>query len=69
MQVRGKEVKFDRTTLNHFYSLKDIDNDEYRAYLIDHMDLAEVTNTIYKLGTQEKISNREAYSVKANVFY
>ena len=31
--VRGKWVKFDRTTINHYYGLADIENDQYQALL------------------------------------
>ena len=31
--VRGKWVKFDRTTINHYYELADIEDDQYQALL------------------------------------
>ena len=63
-RVRGKAVAFDRTTLNCFYGLEDIEYDEYSAYVDDHIDLNEIVKTICKLGTQWKMSNEEAISVK-----
>ena len=38
-RVRGKAVAFDRTTLNRFYGLEDIEYDEYLAYVDDQVDL------------------------------
>lgn len=69
VQVQGKEVKFDRTMLNHFYSLRVIYNGKYMTYLSDHVDLAKIANTICRPGTQWKISNGEAHSVKANTLF
>ena len=34
-RVRGKAVAFDRTTLNRFYGLEDIEYDEYSTYVDD----------------------------------
>ena len=31
--VRGKWVKFDRTTINRYYGLADIEDDQYQALL------------------------------------
>ena len=50
-RVRGKVVAFDRTTLNRFYRLEDIEYDEYSAYLDDHVDINEIVTTICKPGT------------------
>ena len=33
MFVRGKWIKFDRTTINHYYGLTDIEDDQYQALL------------------------------------
>ena len=52
--------------LNWHYSLQDIEYDEYSAYVSDHVDLTEVANTIFKLGTQWKMSNGETNSVKTS---
>ena len=49
-----------------FHGLEDIEYDEYSAYVSDHIDLNEIVNTICKLGTQWKMSNGEATSVKAS---
>ena len=35
--VRGKWVSFDRSIINHFYQLPDID-DEYSQYIADELD-------------------------------
>ena len=65
-RVRGKAVAFDISTLNCFYGLEDIEYDEYSAYVSNHVDLKEIVNTICKPGTQWKMSNREATSVKTS---
>ena len=65
-KVRGKAVVFDISTLNHFYGLEDIEYDEYLAYVSDQVDLNEIVNTICKPGTQWKMSNGEATSVKTS---
>ena len=36
--VRGKRVSFDRSTINRFYQLPDIDDDEYSRYMVDELD-------------------------------
>ena len=64
--MSGKRVSFHRTTLNCFYGLEDIEYDEYLAYAYDHVDLNEIVTTICKPGTQWKMSNREAISVKTS---
>ena len=50
-------MDFDKTTLNWFYSLEDIEYDEYSAYVGGHVDLIEIVNAICKLGTQWKMPN------------
>ena len=66
MNVSGKEVAFDISTLNHFYGLEDIEYDEYSTYVIDHVDLNKIANAICKSDTQWKMSNGEATSVKVS---
>ena len=65
-KVRGKAVAFDRSMINRFYGLEDIEYDEYSAYVSDHVDLNEIVNTICKPGTQWKMSNGKATSVKTS---
>ena len=36
--VRGKRVAFDRTTINQYYSLPNIDDDEYNTYFSKDLD-------------------------------
>ena len=64
--MRGKAAAFDRSTLNRFYRLEDIEYNEYLTYVSDHVDLNEIVNTICKMGNQWKMSNGEATSVKAS---
>ena len=42
--MRRKAIAFDRTILNHFYGLEDIEHDEYSTYVDDHVDLNEIVH-------------------------
>ena len=47
--VRGKWVKFDRTTINHYYDLADIEDDQYQALLeSDETKWDEIKNALCK---------------------
>ena len=59
-------MAFNRTTLNQFYSLEDIEYNEYSAYMSDHVELMVIVNAIYKSSIQWKMSNGEACSVKSS---
>lgn len=50
--VRGKLVKFDHSTINRFYKLPNIDNDEYSTYINDELNLEQVLETIGRPGAQ-----------------
>ena len=44
--VKGKLVSFDNSTINRFYKLSDIDNDEYSTYMSGELDLEQVLQTL-----------------------
>ena len=47
--VRGKWVKFDRTTINHYYGLVDIDDDQYQDLLeSEEAKWEEIKNALCK---------------------
>ena len=47
--VRGKWVKFDRTTINHYYGLADIEDDQYQALLeSDETNWDDIKNALCK---------------------
>ena len=47
--VRGKWVKFDRSTINHYYGLADIEDDQYQALLeSEEVKWDEIKNSLCK---------------------
>ena len=49
MIVRGKLVLFDRTTINKFYELQDVEDGEYHPLIEnDGTDWDEIKNTLCK---------------------
>ena len=58
--VRHKMAVFDQTTINQYFSLPNIDDDEYSTYLFEDLDWEEVITTLCKPRTQWKLSGEEA---------
>ena len=47
--VRGKWVKFDRTTINHYYDLNDLEDDQYQDLLeSEEAKWEEIKNALCK---------------------
>ena len=69
VRVRGQDVAFDRTSINKYYSLPNIDNDEYVTYLSDQVNYEELIGALCKIGTTWKLSHGEPVSFKANAMH
>lgn len=54
--VRGKPISFDRSTINRFYGLDDIDDDEYSEYLDEHLDCEEVLKFLVGSRTEWRLN-------------
>ena len=55
VMVREKTVSFDSASINRFYGLPNIENNEYIAYL-SNVDYGEVCNTLCIPGSTWKMS-------------
>ena len=56
VRVRGKEVVFDWKAINAYYSLPNIDQDEYLEYTREHVDTTEIIEYLCKPGTTWKMT-------------
>lgn len=62
VRVQGQDVSFDRTSINMFYSLPNIDNDEYVTYFSDQVNYEEIIGALCKPGTTWKLSHGKPIS-------
>ncbi|GMN64007.1 hypothetical protein TIFTF001_033098 [Ficus carica] len=60
--LQGKPISFDRSTINRFYGLDGIDDDEYFEYLNDHLDYGEVLKFIVGSGIEWRLNEGVAVS-------
>ncbi|PIN07564.1 hypothetical protein CDL12_19862 [Handroanthus impetiginosus] len=64
--VRGREVPFDRVTINELYNIPPIELDEFENFCENGIDYEELTRTLCPHGAQWKMTKGEYISFKSN---
>ncbi|KAI3453422.1 hypothetical protein Pfo_010085 [Paulownia fortunei] len=67
--VQGKRVHFDHSTINAFYGLPDIDDDEYSTYKSNEVTFDEIISTLAYPGAQWTIKDETVITFSSTHLY